>query len=605
MTTVRVTLQRAEAHFSSPTDAAGFRISGSVVGQAIGPYDAHGQADVHPLLVVEVPVAAGHRVEMTITAGFAAPARFAFDVPTQPTPVQQDIPGARLTLLLEPVSDTEQVDAPRGAGGSHATIEPPHSGGGRVEFVLRDGNALNSCPTSGFVTDTLQMGLWQEAWSQDPPPTLPGYPSPTPRTMPIDRRSYVFRNGPTDPTGTAAEWDHFIACDPRSFFVRVTDHSATTPTVTVSLTTLGRGGPDDSVPPNTHTHDDAASAPEITCRRLARGVYGSPALMIVSSDGDLHVGAEMPTWHDETLPDTCNARSVTGVHTGLDGAGFARRGQPNFRLRLARMNGYVRAGYGAGDTATATTVEMFRGRRRALRLCIHDVDDVIANTGDDAGHTLLWRDLRVAREVYARIGVWLWTDWSHRVPAADRLTFDGHPTEKLARVTYRGVPTPPNDPEVEVVAPNGHRSRERSYGYLSDDQLEEIAGQNPCEGAQTGIRIFYTRLFASTANGVSWTDAEVNDPAKHRAVMINAYTRGPYTLAHEIFHVLCNSAGGEVLAHYPPDAPDRMHNLLRGAGLNKHEGWWAAHRIREEQIAQIQDMLDQIAGPTPRRGTSE
>ena len=463
----------------------------------------------------DIDVAEGGEIAIVVQLGGHRSVSFSAPLPAEAQAIRHEQEDVTITATLLPLGDgaRSRGRASRGAGGRRATIAlgsvlAPV----RVEIV-HPVEGTPSCPVEGQVAQIVRMGLWENAWEGE-----------------------RFRNAATDD-------DHFIGLDPRRFYVRVVDRGAHTPTVNVSVRTLlgargGRpGGP----------HDDNQGEPIITCTAApgARGVFVSRALMLVSSAIDLEAT----------------------VHSGdIPGGGLKTRGQQDYRLRRASMFGHVEASYtGAEEPARA---ELFGRERRRVRLCLYDVNAA----RDHARRPMdeIWRtDLRVAREIYGRLGIWIWTAPAHEVAASLR---EAHGSDHLSYVTL-GAP------------PGG------GVWDPTDAQIA-IATDHPPNGPpSSGLRAFYFPDMGTAVNGQSWPRAFLA-PRDSRyqptldSSFINTPRRGPYTLAHELLHLLANSAG-ETSAEQHYRGTDVAHNLLTGRGMTPREAWNGTCRIREEQIRDI------------------
>lgn len=178
-----------------------------------------------------------------------------------------------------------------------AAPPPPPVQAAQIEFVLDDNNDRLVDGRSPVAT-ALMFGLWNDAYDA----------------------AGDIRNG-------AAAADSFIDRDQRRFYLRVRDAAATGTTVTAIWRTTKRAGTD---------FDSPADA-TITLTRVAPGVFVSRALMLVTNTVDTRLR----------------------VHGGL-ASGLRRRGQSDYRLRRATLDGNVVAEYApAGRTAVDVTLPVF------------------------------------------------------------------------------------------------------------------------------------------------------------------------------------------------------------------------------------------------------
>ena len=191
-----------------------------------------------------------------------------------------------------------------------ATPKPPPQPAATIEFVL-DSDNDRVIDGASPVASALMFGLWDDAYDNGD-----------------------IRNG-------AAAGDSFVDRDVRRFYLRVTDPAATAATITANWRTIDAGGGD----------DDAPADQTITLTRAAMGVYVSRGLLLVTNPVDL----------------------ALEVHSGL-AAGLRRRGQSDFRLRRAALDGRVSASYAPASGVPATIrLPIFQRKpdlRRRLRLDI-------------------------------------------------------------------------------------------------------------------------------------------------------------------------------------------------------------------------------------------
>jgi len=461
----------------------------------------------------------------------------------------------RATLTVEPLGDAPPPahGRRRGAGGGDVVVStggPPTVP--RVELVHP--GAEYACPATGNVATLLRMGLWERAFEGRgiyaglwrPPSEL--------------------RNGP-------AEEDHFIGCDPRRFYVRVVDRAARAATVTVQVRTLS---------PDGHVRDANDGHAAITCTAVSghAGVFVSRALMIVSSRADLQLG----------------------VHSGDIAGGGLRRASvdDDFRLRYATMFDRVEAAYEpAHGDVRATQVELFAHERRLVRLQIADVNSALEYTRRDI-QEVFTRDLAIAREIYSRLGIWLWTD-----PLRPPTVSVAAAASIVETVTSSSAARGSSDILTRVRVTGAPR------GGWTASRLEIRCGECwPWSEAGPGLRAFYVEDIPGR-NGESTTAALVTQDAARAGArnisFINAGMRGDYTLAHELLHLLVNSPGGagaqeegesqadydarvaaaQAEQHYPDDGEDACHNLLRGHGCSPHVAWDGSSRIRQDQVRRV------------------
>ena len=206
---------------------------------------------------------------------------------------------------------------------------PPPVSAATIEFVLDDDND-HRVDGRAPVATALMFGLWDRAY----------HPSGTASAGEV-------RN-------EAAEADNFVGSDRRRFYLRVNDPGATGTTVTARWRTLTAAG----------TDRDAPASQVVTLTETGPGskIFVSKALMLVTDETD------------------ADQRTHSGFTTGAD-AGLRNRGQSNHRLRIADVDGSVRAEYspssGSPVTVTLPVFQRSPDIRRRLRVNV-------VNYGGDA-----------------------------------------------------------------------------------------------------------------------------------------------------------------------------------------------------------------------------
>lgn len=576
MPRITLRIETIEFHDCGPDTLLAVTVRATANGHAFSPSTFSPAIELptqHTNLRVTVTAAEGASIE--VAAEFGALPSVAFTIAVPETVTELVFESARVNLLVTATRAGAEretpADVPRSADGeSGATVviesEPPEV---RVEFVSPAGPPVRgtlACPTEGNVARSLRMGLWDNAWNHDGEP-----PPPSPRPATYSDPSGVFRNGADDA-------DHFIGLDPRRFYLRVVHPDSTATAVTVDLKTYWNHA-------GSSLCDGGGTSPGITCTRVpgSAGVFVSRAIMLVSSEYDLAV------------PD--------GVHSGdVPNAGLKQRGQTDFRLRLAGMFGSVEARYTSNSSAgtVTATAELFRGERRHLRLYLFEVDRALDEDlgfrvpyhGGEAVCTVrdevFLRDLRVARYVYARLGIHITTMQYPGATVVEHVS--GGTTDYLNQID---MPLPPG----------------RSWTTAGRNRMEvAVANATPSVGA--GIRAFYVMSFDSYSEpsdgtrsnrGESWTPWFVENrrppledsDALRNCMFFNTPTRGAYTLAHEINHILVNSPGLQ-----PEDqhyfGTDVRHNLLSNGNLESYETFESHSRIREDSVTRILSRLNEV-----------
>ncbi|KYG08868.1 hypothetical protein BE21_21135 [Sorangium cellulosum] len=467
---------------------------------------------------VNIDVPEGGSIAIVVGLGGGRSVVLGARLPAEAQVLRHEDEDVTITATLLPLGEVPRVRgrATRDAGGGRATISlgttPARV---RVELVHPIADDPN-CPTQGQVARVVRMGLWENAWD-----------------------GTRFRNGATDD-------DHFIGLDPRRFYVRVIDPDVRATTVTVNLQTLLQGSGERPGGP----YDGNQGQPAITCTAVPgrAGVFVSRALMLVSSAVDV-----------QAL-----------VHSGdVPEPGLRTRGQPDFRLRRATMFGHVEAMY--ARAAAPARAELFGSERRRLRLCLYDVNIARERSGRPIEE--IWTtDLRVVREVYGRIGIWVWTCPASEVEPSLREPHPGRSgVDYISHVTFGP-------------APYG--------GWLNRYEVElAVATAHPPNGPpSSGVRAFYLPDMGTDVKGESWparfldTRGARSSPLLN-SLFINTPSRDPYTLAHELMHILMNT-DGQTSAETHYNGIDTAHNLLRGP-TTPLESWHGSCRIREEQVRAI------------------
>jgi hypothetical protein len=412
-----------------------------------------------------------------------------------------------------------------------ATIHVPAAA--TLDFVEPIADVL-SCPTVGSVARSTRMGLWDHAWN---------------------RSTGEFQN-------IFDEYFNFVGADSRRFYLRVRDASARGGRVLVRWRTRFQS--------NEHTpgvvHDNGNGEDTLILRRINRDTFVSPGLMIVNNRMD----AEVPT------------------HDAVSEHDLRSRGTPDMRTREATLFDFVEAEYPVGQVAARVPVFLQEERKR-ITVQIHVVDHADI---DATLHQIWHRDLRVVREVYGRIGIWVATARSSATEGRD---------------VVQGTDV------LRVVSPSREWNRMTRSTPVDGNVLKqafprlfEHIGLHTHSGGD--IRVFYSAVdFANRVRGETWAhdyNTRMSEMARRSAIpqdpnpvdlrllgtIALAATRTPYTLAHEIGHVLLDpshrSPTGTVVrdTHFVGD--DQAHNILR-AGSSEYEAYNSACRINEEQFSRI------------------
>lgn len=362
-----------------------------------------------------------------------------------------------------------------------------------IEIVTAEGAV--TCPPTGHVARSVRFGLWDGAWTPDGQLVEPG------------TNFEAFRI----PAGQS-----FIDRDSRRFWLRVTDPALPPRTRFVNAT----WGTEPARAPGTPSHQalEGGSSSQIELPALAGnpGVFAE-ALMLVNDPDDYRIAQEF---------------------------------DPG-RTRLSSMFEVVTASYSRGNvSAPPVSVPVFAPEeRRSLRLEIF--------MSDPPGQPAWTEDLRVARTIYARYGIWIWVDG----------------------------PVPPHAPGTPSQEPPPAQLEPLHANILTraNDLFATLAFDHGPRPGRPGIRVFYLPRLPNRDRGQSMPPsldfstfvdsrgAALRDEA-HGIVCIDANSRTRLTLAHELGHVLLDTAGEnrgstyDGLGHYFPNLPDAIHNLMH-AGL--------------------------------------
>lgn len=188
--------------------------------------------------------------------------------------------------------------------------------------IIEDGDGNRVVGNTEPAAPLVRIGLWDEAYDA----------------------AGNLRNG-------RAEASNFIGRDARRFYFRVRDPSATTSEITIQWRTLRAN----------RTDDDAPASQDLTLTETAAGsrVYVSRAVMLVTSDIDVRQATD------------------SGLPVGHAMAGSRTRGQPNHRLRRARIDGFVRGEYrptGAAAPLMVTRPIFSRSPEERRRIAVRVID---------------------------------------------------------------------------------------------------------------------------------------------------------------------------------------------------------------------------------------
>jgi len=335
----------------------------------------------------------------------------------------------------------------------------------------------------------------------------------------------------------ASETLNFVGADSRRFYVRVTDRiRAGTGRVFVTWRTLL---------PDLRSVVDGAVDPKIVLLETGRGtgVFVSKALMLVNSNLDkqpVHSG----------LPD---ADPEGGVRLGT---------MSNYRIRRATMLDFIEVEYNplqikigplTNFASTRNFTPVFQRNPEARRRFPVHVFVLRSAIGGqpvvpiDSQATLWNRDLRIAAEVYERIGVRFET-----IPAAVDAGFK-------PLVLREGSPRPFT--AVLVDPPSALDTTQ-----LLSERGRNVAVSPRFPGLPDTVRIFYGGQLQENAAGISVSDALSRKDEPHNSTsFLDPLERRAHTVAHEVGHLLTAKAQGSNQGHFatpgPPltDAQNLMH----------------------------------------------
>lgn len=349
--------------------------------------------------------------------------------------------------------------------------------------LVHDGNPAS--PATGFV----RMGLWDDAFDVLNLPAL----------------------GIDLPLLNAG----FIDNDSRRFHIRVQDPAR-----------AGQG----HVNVSWGTTDDNPNNPQITLVEHGGnpGIFSSRALMLVSDEDDRQV------------------RTDSGLPVGLPDHGQERGvDETNHRLRKASINGMVVAVYGA----SLVVGSVFRRNPEERKTVSLQVFALRWTPGVNLGllDATFSRDMRTAREVYARIGVHVETVVDPTAPVNDLVTVG------VDRFQYIDAPARQPVPLVSM-----------HITYAEETWL----GTNHLPVTVDTVRVFYVTYLANGSRGESYPDYLFPQQPQQGCAFVCSMTGGPWTLAHEVGHVLTDKIANT--GHYRAGGGNRQYErfnlLVNGTG---------------------------------------
>jgi hypothetical protein len=352
---------------------------------------------------------------------------------------------------------------------------------------------------------------------------------------------------PTDPLGllinNEAEADNFVGADTRRFHVRVRDVSKRNAgRVQIDWFTLNAAG----------NNLDAPVTRDITLVETPAnsGVFISRGLMLVTDSDDQ------------------NQATRTGLPAGFPDAGTTPgNGARNHRIRRGSMLGRNVLEYApAAAMRLPQRLNVFQRNpesRRRLPLQIFVMKVAAGGNGviPTVPAALLWtRDLPIIRETYERIGMTVETVV--------------HPNTIAADIVRVGADS------IVLVEPTGV-----TPGNMSDAEEQTLSAAHPAL-ADT-IRVFYAGGLATGNRGESAPDINFAGRPDVGTSFINGSTYGPYSVPHEVGHVLTNKPFAQSTGHFTaPAAPpgNRLRNdqnLMRNGtstvtGVTESKRLWDA-----------------------------
>jgi outer membrane protein OmpA-like peptidoglycan-associated protein len=395
---------------------------------------------------------------------------------------------------------------------------------------------------------------------------------------------------PGDPAGilfnSEAEADNFCGADSRRLHIRVRDVSAGgSPHIQIDWLTRD---------PNNNNLDAPANR-DITLVEapVNPGIFVSRGLLLVTDTDDRNQAthAGMPAG----FPDAVAIQGINGR---------------NHRVRRGNLRGDMRVEYRrvAGVNLPLQLPVFQRNpesrRRLPLQLFVLRVAPGGAGVIPTAPGGLIWtRDLRVAEECYARIGIEVETLVAPGTPAGDIqeerpfIQNEGVPTSgprastlvrspvikdarnrievrlsgggsRMLTILYDDNPNVPGSGEVKIDRATGRLTFKADEQPTAQDGIVASyvvvghrtvlinvpAGVNPANisfadetaigsahpALADTIRVFFVGGLASGNGGETWTDAITTAADSRRGAVFTIQATGPYAAAHEVGHALTN-----------------------------------------------------------------
>lgn len=352
----------------------------------------------------------------------------------------------------------------------------------------------------------------------------------------------------------AAEANNFVGADTRRFHLRVRDASRRNAGhISVNWFGVDQAGNDFQVP-----GDRSVALVETAANS---GVFISRALMLINDEVD----------NDQA--------THSGLPAGVPDAGVVRnRNQSNHRLRRATMRGSVVCEYThpiAPARPMTVRLPVFERnpearRRLPLQIFVLRVSAGGAPVIPTAAGSALWAtDIRITRETYERIGLTVETVVAPGTPAADIVTVDG---DQVVLITVNALNPPAGINPANL--------------SLADETA--IGAAFPTIPGTSTVRVFFAGGLASGNRGESAPDIDFAAAADRGTCFIDSVRKTPYTMAHEVGHILTNKSVAVNTGHYrAPAVPagNRLHNnqnLMRNGtsaaeGVNQSKRLWDAN----------------------------
>jgi outer membrane protein OmpA-like peptidoglycan-associated protein len=357
-----------------------------------------------------------------------------------------------------------------------------------------------------------------------------------------------FFDGPFDDPATRwmnlqADASNFVSQDSRRFNIRIRDPSAAAPTIEASLRTVFAGGA---------PLDDNRGKPALQLAETPAGskTFLSQPVMLINDDDDQRLDTN---------------RSGAVLHPGDAG----------HRLRRGDMFSKVEIEYPPGHKKQFPIFDRTQARTLPLHVAL-----VTETTGAPSTfwtpavvQTIVDRDLRIMRQCYERLNIFV----TLRVPSGWK-----GPTFTVPATATRGAET-----FAVLDLPSGAT-------WAAIDLAAETAMAKAFPAEAKTVRVFFFGLLANLDRRAE-TSRDLPEKKDRRGCsFIGHDARTPYTMAHEVGHVLTNKA--ENGGHYTPHGSATTarlndQNLMRD-GTSHVEGSVESKRLWD---GNDQDGVDQVA----------